>query len=275
MLKKLLRYDLKSVFKYWWIAAIASLGISVLGGASIYTLASERNIPTLLRAVSGIGVFVAIMGLGAFMLTSTILIFIRFYKNFFTDEGYLTFTLPVRRSQLLTSKLIMSVLVNFVTATVFFVDMMIMLFIGIGNNVGFEEITTSLNELFTLINVKEAMYIAIYVTEFLLFVIISSITATLFMFCCITFASIITKKAKVLAAIGIYYVATSIVSSVTQFLYLFGIGAFGEWFSSLPSNMYAPIIAVIILLILVFIALVSLLLYLLMYWMLDRKLNLA
>ena len=33
-----------------------------------------------------------------------IFVFIRYYKNFFTDEGYLTFTLPVKRSTLLNAK---------------------------------------------------------------------------------------------------------------------------------------------------------------------------
>lgn len=275
MLKKLLRYDLKSVFKYWWIAALASFGISILGGASIATLASDHNDYALLDAGAGIGVFIAIMGLCAFTLTSTVLIFVRFYKNFFTDEGYLTFTLPVRRSQLINSKLIMSILVNFSTVLVFFVDIMFMLSIGVGNEVILEEIPAELVKLFKLIDFKASIYILIYIIELLIFVLLASATATLFMFCCITFASIITKKAKVLTAIGIYYVATSIVSSITQFLYLFGIGAFSEWFTSLPDNMYAPMVAVILLLIISFVGLIGLLLYLLMYWMLDRKLNLA
>lgn len=38
MLKKLLKYDLKAVFKYWWIAAISTLGLSVLGGFAVTVL---------------------------------------------------------------------------------------------------------------------------------------------------------------------------------------------------------------------------------------------
>lgn len=275
MLKKLLRYDLKSVFKYWWIAAIASFCISILGGGSIATLASEHNDSALLTAGAGIGVFITIMGLCAFTLSATILIFVRFYKNFFTDEGYLTFTLPVRRSQLINSKLIMSILVNFSTLLVFLIDIIFMLSIGLGNEIILEEIPAELVKLFNLIDLKASIYIFIYTIEFLIFLLLSSATATLFMFCCITFASIITKKAKVLTAIGIYYVATSVVSSITQFLYLFGIGAFSKWFTGLPDNMYAPIVAAIALLIISFVGLIGILLYLLMYWMLDRKLNLA
>ena len=150
MLKKLLRYDLKSVFKYWWIAAIASFCLSILGGGSIATLASEHNDSALLTAGAGIGVFITIMGLCAFTLSATILIFVRFYKNFFTDEGYLTFTLPVRRSQLINSKLIMSILVNFSTLLVFLIDIIFMLSIGLGNEIILEEIPAELVKLFNL-----------------------------------------------------------------------------------------------------------------------------
>lgn len=275
MLKKLLRYDLKSVFKYWWIAALTSVGISFFGGTCLAAITSEQNNPSVLTALSGIGIFVAIMGLSAFMLTSTILIFIRFYKNFFTDEGYLTFTLPVRRSQLINSKLIMSIVLGFATSTVFLIDILILTLIGVGDKIGLEDISYMMTEFADIMNFKVALYMCIYILEFLLFILLSAIASTLFLFGCITFASIITKKAKVITAIGIYYVATSVVSSVVQFLYLFVIGALSDWFASIPNDMYAPIIAVIALIIIAFMAVVCLLLYLLMYWMLDRKLNLA
>ena len=41
MLKKLLKYDLKSVFKYWWIAAVTSIGLSALGGLCISIVSSK------------------------------------------------------------------------------------------------------------------------------------------------------------------------------------------------------------------------------------------
>ena len=106
MLKKLLKYDLKSVFKYWWIAAIASLGLSAAGGFCISVMMAEKDVPALIAVLIVLTLLFSIIGIVAFSILSYILLYVRFYKNFFTDEGYLTFTLPVKRSQLLNSKLI-------------------------------------------------------------------------------------------------------------------------------------------------------------------------
>ena len=108
MLKKLLKYDLRAVFRLWWVMAISSLGLAVIGGICLHTLigvgVDERS--TIITIVAALGMLATVIGLSAFLVVTVILIYVRFYKNFFTDEGYLTFTLPVKRSQLLNSKLI-------------------------------------------------------------------------------------------------------------------------------------------------------------------------
>ena len=38
MMKKLLKYDLRAIFKYWWIVALSSLGLSFIGGISLKIL---------------------------------------------------------------------------------------------------------------------------------------------------------------------------------------------------------------------------------------------
>ena len=35
MLKKLLKYDLRAVFKYWWVAALSTLALAVICGFSL------------------------------------------------------------------------------------------------------------------------------------------------------------------------------------------------------------------------------------------------
>ena len=48
-------------------------------------------------------VIACVMAIIASAVVTELLVFVRFYKNFFTDEGYLTFTLPVSRKDLLLS----------------------------------------------------------------------------------------------------------------------------------------------------------------------------
>ena len=243
MLKKLLKYDLKSVFKYWWIAAIASLGLSAAGGFCISVMTAEKDVPSLIAVIIVLTLLFSIIGIVAFSILSYILLYVRFYKNFFTDEGYLTFTLPVKRSQLLNSKLITCVLTMLCTATVIFIDIVIMFAIGAGETFYddlLKPMAQAFAELFNKLSVSDCIYLFSWVIMFLIFLVLSNIFSTLFMCACITFAAVITKKAKVITAIGIYYVANGFISGFIQILYMFGIGTVVDWVSALQENMQLP-----------------------------------
>lgn len=53
--------------------------------------------------------FAYIISLVAIVVVSFVIIILRFYKNLMTDEGYLMFTLPAKPSQLINSKLLVSI----------------------------------------------------------------------------------------------------------------------------------------------------------------------
>lgn len=277
MLKKLLKYDLKSVFKYWWIAAVTSIGLSALGGLCISIVSSDADVPPAVALLVALAIIFSVIGIVAFSIISYVLIYVRFYKNFFTDEGYLTFTLPVKRSQLLNSKLITSVLTMFCTFAVLLADIFIMMAIGASDSFTSEiisPIAQSFDTLFYNFDAPDYIYLCLAITMIVIILIFATISSTLFLFITITFASIITKKAKVITAIGIYYVANIFISGFVQLLYLFGISALSGWVSALPENMSDPVITMILLGITLIFVLVSVLLYTLEYFMLDRKLNL-
>ncbi len=281
MLKKLLKYDFKSVFKYWWIAALSSTILSVLGGFCIPVLrdSSSESIeiqpPGVLVATSTLILILCIIGLVAFSITSMILVFVRFYKNFFSDEAYLTFTLPVKRSQLLNSKLILAIVSEFATLFLIGLNTLILLTIGFWDKIFtkafFDNLATMIKELLDAVNV----YTIIYLVEILLFILLASIFSNLFTYACITFASMITKKAKVITAIGIYYAANGIISFVVNILYLFGISNITDFITDLPKAMIEPVVALMGLTVIFFVAVFCALLYTFEHWMLDRKLNLA
>jgi len=279
MLKKLLKYDFKSVFKYWWIAAISSFAVSILGGFCITILESEKKMPDFLPTFAVIGIFITIMGLCAFLITSTILIYARFYKNLFTDEGYLTFTLPVKRSSLLNSKLILNIVTTVVSFFLFGIDILTMLLIGFNKQIFTLEFKQELLDFFA--GVKEFFselspwFIAASAVEAILIMFLSLVFSAMFMYGCITFASVISKKAKVITVIGIYYVANSVISGLIQSVFLFSSQPLSEWFSKFPEALYEPISALMGLCLVLILALGCALIYWFVYWLLDRKLNLA
>ncbi len=273
MLKKLLRYDLKSVFKYWWIAALSSLGLSVMGGGCISIISADREPPAPIMVLIVFALIFMVIGLVAFSILSYILIYVRFYKNFFTDEGYLTFTLPVKRSQLINSKLITNLVTMLSTGAVLMTDIFVILVIGSDflNNIGLEYIPT----LFEDWTAMSLVLLLVLILEVIVILILSFAFSSLFVFCCITFASVISKKAKIITAIGIYYVANGMLSGFVQIIYIFGMPAVIDWLSAMPDGWTYWVLVLILLGIALIMALFCLLLYTLEYFMLDRKLNLA
>ena len=281
MLRKLLKYDFKSVFKYWWIAGLTSLALSVLGGFCIKILVDANSDsvtiqpPAVLTVSATLMVILSSMALVAFALISMILVYVRFFQNFFTDQAYLTFTLPVKRTTHLNSKLILGTVTEIATLLVAMLNVATMLVIGFAEQIFKEEFWKEFLEAFEAFIKEVDGYFVIMVIEALLFVLLSCVFATLFTYACITFASMITKKAKVITAIGIYYGASGILSFVVQMLYLFGLTSVNKFLTNLPKAMVSPVICLMGLVVLLFIAVFCTLLYTFEHWMLDRKLNLA
>jgi hypothetical protein len=281
MLKKLLKYDFKSVFKYWWIAAVSATALSVLGGFCLKILVdstAEETVfqpPEVLTISSSLLLMLTVMAISAFSVISAILLFVRFYKNFFTDEAYLTFTLPVKRSTHLNSKLILGFVTQLATGAVIILDAALIIVIGLADKIFkkevWEEFILLAKEFFKEVD----GYFWVFLLETLFIMLIISIAGLLFIYACITFASMITKKAKLITAIGIYYGATSVVSFVFSMIYLFGVDTIITFLDKLPENSANLIIVLIALVVLLFVAMICTLLYTFEQWMLDRKLNLA
>ena len=275
MLKKLLKYDFQSVLKYWWIAAITSLALSFVGGAGLSIIVSEKEVPEILYPLAIFALILVIFSIVVFMISAYIFVFVRFYKNFFTDEGYLTFTLPVTRAQLLNSKLITGVVTLFVTGLIYTAEIIIVLLVGFSDTISLSEIWQTLGEGINYLWANAGGYLIVYALEMIIGFLLLTVFSTLFLFCCITFASIITKKAKVLVAIGVYYVANSVFSFVVQMFYLFGITSLMNKLAVLQNETLLPAVAWILFGIICFVSIFCALLYTLQHWMMDRKLNLS
>ncbi|MBQ9749983.1 MAG: hypothetical protein IJV87_05315 [Clostridia bacterium] len=276
MLKKLLKYDLRAIFKYWWILAISSVGLSIIGGMCLYALTNfiDTDPNALMIMVAVLGIVATVIGLSAFLIVTEILIFVRFYKNFFTDEGYLTFTLPVKRSQLLNSKLIVTVAASLATILMLIVDVVIVFAIGSPDFFN-AEIWRSIGWIFGEVAQALGAYAIVYAIEIVLIGIFVALSSILLLYICITLASIIVKKAKVVAAIGIYYGAYTAVSFAAQLIYIFGMMFLSGTFANIPETAMMGAASLILLVLLMFVAVLCVSLYLLEYYLLDKKLNLA
>lgn len=283
MLKKVLKYDLKSIYKYWWIGAIACFALSLLGSFGISFLNSGKEIPVPIEIFSYISVFLTIVGYVAFIFLAQVLVFVRYYKNFFSDEGYLTFTLPVKRITQLNSKLIMGTTTYISTFLTCLLCGGMMLLIGFRNEIftkeTYEAIIEGWNEFKELvlldITALDIVLLIIILLSLIIIAILAVMLSNQFMFLCISVGATISKKAKIVSAIGIYFFAGSWASFLLSMFSIFVSAAMTNWILDLPDNLFDIIFTLIPVIIMFFISIINVALYAIQYRLLDNKLNLS
>ena len=126
MFRKCLKHDINALRKIWLIAAAVMVPISLLGalGSFLYmngiinlTAFEGQEVTTIIRVVTILMILVGMLSLvvvcyaSAFFIGGTsIMLYIRYFMHFFGDQGYLTFTLPVKRSTQFWSKTVSGML---------------------------------------------------------------------------------------------------------------------------------------------------------------------
>ena len=284
MLQKVLKYDLRAIFKYWWILAVSSFGASIIGGIGlnlfINAVNSTKDINPFLIIFAFLAMILGFLAISAFVIGNEIFILIRYYRNFFTDEGYLTFTLPVSRTHLLNSKIISAFIANFATVSLATIEVFMMFFIT-DLRTDIIDGLKGLNELFNWPqffpdkNIT-AIGIGFAVSGIIIFlaIVVLALCSTLLEFCCITIAGTVTKKNKVLVAIGIYYGVSMVISFISRIGTLMAM--------TIPDIIVTqtPVIATLTILFLALVVLcilciVAISIYTLVSHILHKKLNLS
>ena len=110
MLSKLLKYELRASGRIL-LPVYALLLASAACCSLFYKLAADHPYRTgaasVLMGLLMMAFWIFVVATGA--ITALLMIY-RFYKNYMTDEGYLMFTLPVNRHQLIWAKLLSALL---------------------------------------------------------------------------------------------------------------------------------------------------------------------
>lgn len=142
MLTKLLKYDLKNLFKKLLPIYLVSLAICVI--TDIMLIITDK-IPAL-DFVSGIMLFISIILIIFTPLAAFVLSIIDFNNKLVKDEGYLIHTLPVKKSSIIISKTIASI-ITFISSIISSIISLIALSIS-----HYDSYSTILNEIGDVIN---------------------------------------------------------------------------------------------------------------------------
>ena len=294
MFGRALKYDMKAVWKLWWVIAVSVGGLTLISSLVmrfvISTADKLEHASALLSLVWGAAVlflFVSVVAICASGIGTVILVLIRFYKNFFTDEGYLTFTLPISRAKLFLAKITNAMIWNLLHSVLLTLCLMLALLIAppaekgeLINPVVYEGIGEFLKLIFTDIPFEAVLWILLYTFEVLIGLFVSSLISVCLFHMCITIGSIVAKKAKVIAGIGIYYgvniLFSTALSIIGNLLTLGLLGGFVEIISGIESTRaIMSIIAVIGLLVISMLVTVAVAIYFATLDMIKNKLNLT
>ena len=106
MLGKLFKYEMKATARIFVPVYIAMVLLSGIGRlvSGIDLFSGE------LSWIAGLFLATYVFAIFAVFILTYVVVIQRFYKNLLSDEGYLMFTLPVKPSRLILSKLLASVL---------------------------------------------------------------------------------------------------------------------------------------------------------------------
>ena len=289
MFRKILKYDLRSIAKKWWILAVTLLCGAFPGAFLARGLAADGGESQLLTGLLGVGAVLyllpyAILLFGSFFVTA-VLLYWRFYAHFFSDEGYLTFTLPVKRRTLLLAKIANEMI--WYAANLLLVCVCVLIFCCIAppateqypviNPIAFQVLGQLLETLFaSLIN---GAWVLVYIPVLLLLLLAWTLFSTCLVQCCITIGAIVAKKHKLLAGIGIFYGVNLVLSGIGQLLLTvlgssLAIGLMELLTDATKDRINAVISLMLLLFALLFFAL-AYFAYALTQSRIERKLNLA
>ena len=131
----------------------------------------------------------------------------RFYKRCFTDEGYLTFTLPVTTHQILLSSLVNTIISGLImlVAVGLSVGIAVLLFLAaFPENLIWADVSVGLKEAFSQMGASLAEHRDV-LASMTITGIISALSELVVLMLAVTIGSLIARKHKLLAAVGVHY----------------------------------------------------------------------
>ena len=120
MLKKLLKYDIKNIFKGLLVFYILSLFFAIL--TRLFLMIDNSFIMNVIARICSGTTIAMIFNI---IINNLIRSWVRFKENLYGDQSYLTHTLPVKKSEIYLSKFISSIVSMFISVIVILVTLII------------------------------------------------------------------------------------------------------------------------------------------------------
>ena len=232
MFSRLLKHEWRANAGLLGMLSLAAFGIGVLATAVLRILMStsgalwwetEKGLGVALVIALCMFLFFSVVALSVYAIAVQVILLYRFYKNKFTDEGYLTFTLPVKTSHIFWSSFLnMLIWLGISILVVFSVVFLAVLFgtaeHGLINTDVFDAMKDLL-EFFRVIDwqlLLQEQYSIPYLIVLGLTALVAPLYGLFMPMACITAGAVLAKKHKILASFGVYYGVNFVVGIITS-----------------------------------------------------------
>ncbi|MBQ8545543.1 MAG: hypothetical protein IJ437_01235 [Clostridia bacterium] len=308
MFRKLLKHDLKSVGRVCLPITIGAAVLAIFGFVmscvhtilnlhtqDIYVLSMEAyekgneglsSVYDILYSLAHLTNFVSVMTMlfvfiafAVLSIAVTVLIVVNFYKTLITDQGYLTFTLPVSPTKILVSKILNGAIWGTLIAIVTLIGTVLMfapsLIFDDQSIIGF-----MLDSFFESVHpINSILMVFLYVENWF----VGLLASLIFYFFAVFLGGVVAPKGKfatgaafIIAGHVLYYVFQQILSVVVMFamLIIFALIVEIGWASSMDA--LDPILMSNISMLISFVVLViiGVVLFFMTKWLMNKKLNL-
>ena len=221
MVAKLFKHEILAYLRLWLPTQAVLFAIAIF----MRILLLFENDGVVYNISFGSSIFLYVVAIIAAIGVTCVFAVVRFYKNFFTYEGYLTFTLPVTPFQHLFVKVGTAVLFTVMT---FFAIVLSGMIVTSGEMLVeiFKAIGYIVKEIYRY---ADGLHITLYAFEALIFLLITLVGTFFYYYTCISIGQM-AKKNRVLAAFGVYfgfYVIAQIISTIITVIIAVFPDAFG------------------------------------------------
>lgn len=242
MLGKLIKNEWRA---FWKIPAFINIFLAVytlFGVLSLLTEIVESDNPVV-NALIGVMFLLYVIAIFAISFVISLYVAMRFYKNMYTDEGYLMHTLPVTKKELIFSKLIVAFIWTVITGIVMTASVLALifaLFSAAQTEVTLAEIWQEISSVFFSPEFSQVMGMSfpVFAVIFLITVIIGIFSNILMVYTSISFGQLF-QKHKVIGAIVSYiciYTILQIANSIATAPVMFSTAVS----DILPDSIIAP-----------------------------------
>lgn len=273
MLKKLFKYEWKA---FWKVPAAINLFLvilTILGMISFHSPLWRMDSDTM-NPLAVLAVVFYYLSIFAGSIAVNVYIAIRFYKNVYTDEGYLTHTLPVAPRSIILSKLFVGAIWSLITAVTIAVSVfaLFLTLFNIADASFYTELKTVWPLIKTFINTELEMSVSGLVIFSMIYMLLTNFFSIIIMYASVALGQLF-KKHRVMGAIIWYISLYTMIQIVTSLFINIPLAANMPSFNSVGyhiGSFFKPLFAISCMITLV----LGVVLFFITEYMMQKKLNL-